>query len=697
MAHQTTTKAQAPAKAASERAESSEKNPANMTLEKINSEPKARWPGFHRLPAAGRGLRRCHFGWLPALLLAVTAGRSAGQTRVDLPSQTKRVDFSQATSTKPAKTGTVLPGACSVGEQFFKQDATAGTNLYGCVATNTWSLLGNTYNSMATALGDVKAIRESATQVSVGSGCGTATPCNVRVGDVVYTYTTVVLANSPVGSGTVRVGIDAASGNRMAWHNLTGLTCSGWSCVGGTAVWPADVIPVAECTVSGGTFDAIGCQDRRAVLSRDLLQIGAGLQKSGTVVSLGPTVPTFSSGTSAPPGTCVVGERYVRSDTQQEYACTAANTFSEVTGLASLNGLGGPSQTFVNDENVTVTSEGTAHTLGWTGQLGASRGGTGLSAAADDGVMVGDGLAWQSKAIPACTDTAGSHLNYDSATNTFTCGTAAQIEVQAGGVTTGARGKLNLNSGTGTTAECSEEAGHARVNCQVNADTNVLATQSAVQSGQMYAAADTGGDDSYAACPTPAVASLTAGLTVNLRVDSASSGAATLDLCGLGERPIVRRGGGISDGDVRAASNNLLMYDSASGGRWEMVSLEASAPNRTRLFSTTIDGGGEAITAGTKAYWSAPSNCTLSKVTLLADASGAIVIDLWKDTYENFPPTVADSITASAKPTLNNEQKSTDAVLSGWTKTVTAGDTIGVHVDSASTVTQVSLHLECVE
>jgi hypothetical protein len=87
-------------------------------------------------------------------------------------------------------------------------------------------------------------------------------------------------------------------------------------------------------------------------------------------------------------------EQYIRNEHQPR---PAAN--SEVTGLASLNGLNGSSQTFTNDANVTVTSAGTAHAVGWTGQLSASRGGTGLSAATDDGVMVGDGSAWQSKAV----------------------------------------------------------------------------------------------------------------------------------------------------------------------------------------------------------------------------------------------------------------------------------------------------------
>lgn len=36
-------------------------------------------------------------------------------------------------------TGTTLPATCVVGEAFFKSDAIAGQNMYGCTATNTWT------------------------------------------------------------------------------------------------------------------------------------------------------------------------------------------------------------------------------------------------------------------------------------------------------------------------------------------------------------------------------------------------------------------------------------------------------------------------------------------------------------------------------------------------------------------------------
>lgn len=53
-------------------------------------------------------------------------------------------DASGAASTKPAKAGTATPGTCTVGEQFFETDATAGSNIWLCTATNVWTQIAGT-------------------------------------------------------------------------------------------------------------------------------------------------------------------------------------------------------------------------------------------------------------------------------------------------------------------------------------------------------------------------------------------------------------------------------------------------------------------------------------------------------------------------------------------------------------------------
>jgi hypothetical protein len=70
----------------------------------------------------------------------VCAGALVAQTRIDLRTQGKAFDFGDAASTRTTKTGTVLPVTCSTGELFFLTTAPPGTNLYGCVGTNVWSV-----------------------------------------------------------------------------------------------------------------------------------------------------------------------------------------------------------------------------------------------------------------------------------------------------------------------------------------------------------------------------------------------------------------------------------------------------------------------------------------------------------------------------------------------------------------------------
>lgn len=107
-----------------------------------------------------------------------------------------------------------------------------------------------------------------------------------------------------------------------------------------------------------------------------------------------------------------------------------------------------------------------------------------------------------------------------------------------------------------------------------------------------------------------------------------------------------------------------------------------------------IDGGGSAIEAGVAGDLQVPFDCTIVEVVLLADQSGDIVVDIWKDTYANYPPTVADTITAAAKPTISAGTKDQDSTLSGWTTEVSVGDTLRFNVDSVATIERCTVILK---
>ncbi len=117
--------------------------------------------------------------------------------------------------------------------------------------------------------------------------------------------------------------------------------------------------------------------------------------------------------------------------------------------------------------------------------------------------------------------------------------------------------------------------------------------------------------------------------------------------------------------------------------------------DNTKIATLTfvIDGGGAAITTGLKGFLEIPFASTITRATALADQSGSIVVDVWKDTYANYPPVDADSITASAPITISSATKSQDATLTGWTTSLAAGDILAFNVDSVTGVQRLTISL----
>ncbi len=107
-----------------------------------------------------------------------------------------------------------------------------------------------------------------------------------------------------------------------------------------------------------------------------------------------------------------------------------------------------------------------------------------------------------------------------------------------------------------------------------------------------------------------------------------------------------------------------------------------------------IDGGGEVISTGEKGHITLPFAGEIISASLVADQSGDIVVDIWKDTLANYPPTNDDSITASAPPTLSSGDSVLDETLTGWTTVFAEGDILAYNVDSIDTITRVTLTLK---
>ncbi len=128
----------------------------------------------------------------------------------------------------------------------------------------------------------------------------------------------------------------------------------------------------------------------------------------------------------------------------------------------------------------------------------------------------------------------------------------------------------------------------------------------------------------------------------------------------------------------------------------DTVTFSASAA-ATGSITLTIDGQGVVITTGIKGYKYIPRACTIIAATIYSDnaspVTGSIVFDVWRDVQANYPPTVADTITASDKPTLTSGIFSQDTTLTGWSASLAVGDFLGFNVDSVSSLTKVVLEL----
>lgn len=160
---------------------------------------------------------------------------------------------------------------------------------------------------------------------------------------------------------------------------------------------------------------------------------------------------------------------------------------------------------------------------------------------------------------------------------------------------------------------------------------------------------------------------------------------------GVLAKGVIMIGDGTTDPVLLTVGPNgaTILADSAvaHGAKWSSAGFEVVS------LTFIIDGNFQVITTGIAGHLEIPFAMTITGWTILGDQSGSIVVDVWKDIYANFPPTVADTITGTEKPTLSSAQKNQDLTLSTWATAVAAGDVLLFNVDSVTTVQRVVLSI----
>lgn len=140
------------------------------------------------------------------------------------------------------------------------------------------------------------------------------------------------------------------------------------------------------------------------------------------------------------------------------------------------------------------------------------------------------------------------------------------------------------------------------------------------------------------------------------------------------------------------------------GGTWASPTVDATHSGSAHvdfvakaddvMANIVIDGGGSVITTGIKAAFKMPrsGHWRTSPAILAPKESGSIVFDIW--VRSGAVPTVTQTITASAKPTLSSAQiNDTASSMSGWTTAFSAGDWVVINVDSVTSLTLATLAL----
>jgi hypothetical protein len=166
------------------------------------------------------------------LAAIATLTLAGAQTRIDLHTQSKAVDFADASLTKPSKTGTVLPPTCNSGETFFLTSAPAGSNWYGCASANTWAAQG-TGVPYSAATQDMDLGNHSLHAQSISTGDGTAS-AGVILPELTLNGsndTRIYAADSQASSGCIiwPVGMPT-TGQAAVDTGLTATTTDGKTC-----------------------------------------------------------------------------------------------------------------------------------------------------------------------------------------------------------------------------------------------------------------------------------------------------------------------------------------------------------------------------------------------------------------------------------------------------------------------------------
>ncbi len=222
----------------------------------------------------------------------------------------------------------------------------------------------------------------------------------------------IIVTQDPQGNFTVQLGIECTDGEIIKWDE----TFESWIC-NDDAIGSSIIPPTCTGTdklVWTGTAYACAIDITGLAQIPLICNSNEKLLWNGSSYFCDLDLDTVGGGVTPP--SCLVTEKlqwngvaYVcisdilGNDNQtlsilgNDLTILNGNTVTlPVGGAMTLNGQNGNIQSFTNDSNVTITSAGDVHTLGWSGLLPINRGGTNSNSSPTlGGIAYGDGASYQ--------------------------------------------------------------------------------------------------------------------------------------------------------------------------------------------------------------------------------------------------------------------------------------------------------------
>lgn len=319
----------------------------------------------------------------------------------------------------------------------------AGTNTTAAMVVSTGASLTTTGSGTITATTSA-ALAANASNCTAGSGAGGVSATGLAEDCTNYMEepgTTGLVARTAANTASARTITGTAS--EISVTNGDGVSGNPLLALPSTLNFTGKTVTVGSggsIAVSGsGTIVATGVIANAVALTTGT----TGDYVSGITANQG-LLKTGTEGASVGLIACNNGEVLKNSGGTSWICATDATNgaFSAITSGANTTA------TMVVGSGATLTYSGSgilnASSFRGNAVAAVADGGTNLTVATDDNVMLGNGTTWVSATIPSCSNGTISKLLYTSATNAFSCGTD---QSSGGGTTFDA-----IGGGTNTTA-----------------------------------------------------------------------------------------------------------------------------------------------------------------------------------------------------------------------------------------------------